>query len=52
MIRIDRLVKSYGGTLAVHGLSLDVAPGEILGLVMFLCLIAYTLWDSMRAKEE
>jgi ABC-2 type transport system ATP-binding protein len=33
MIRIDRLVKSYGGTPAVHGLSLDVAPGEILGLV-------------------
>ncbi len=26
--------------------------GEILGLVMFLALIAYTLWDSMRAKEE
>lgn len=29
------------------------SPGaEILGLVMFLLLAAYILWDSMRAKEE
>ncbi len=26
--------------------------GEIAGLVMFILLVAYTLWDTMRAKEE
>ncbi|MBI3194274.1 MAG: OPT/YSL family transporter, partial [Ignavibacteriae bacterium] len=26
--------------------------GEILGLVMFLLLFGYALWDTMRAKEE
>jgi putative OPT family oligopeptide transporter len=26
--------------------------GEILALVMFAALVAYTIWDSMRAKEE
>jgi putative OPT family oligopeptide transporter len=25
---------------------------EIVGLVMFILLFAYTVWDSMRAKEE
>ncbi|MBM2840864.1 MAG: putative rane protein [Bacteroidetes bacterium] len=25
---------------------------EIVGLIMFILLFAYTLWDSMRAKEE
>ena len=33
MIAIRFLVKSYGETRAVQGLSLDVAPGEILGLI-------------------
>jgi len=33
MIRIENLVKSYGATQAVDGLSFTVAPGEILGLV-------------------
>ncbi|HUL45432.1 MAG TPA: oligopeptide transporter, OPT family [Bacteroidota bacterium] len=26
--------------------------GEIIGLVMFILLICYALWDTMRAKEE
>ena len=26
--------------------------GEITGLIMFALLVAYALWDSMRAKEE
>ncbi|MFI5250862.1 MAG: OPT family oligopeptide transporter [Bacteroidota bacterium] len=26
--------------------------GEITGLIMFLLLIGYSLWDTMRAKEE
>jgi hypothetical protein len=25
---------------------------EIVGLMMFILLFAYTVWDSMRAKEE
>jgi ABC-2 type transport system ATP-binding protein len=33
MIRIENLVKSYASTVAVDGLSLAVAAGEILGLV-------------------
>ncbi len=28
------------------------ANAEVLGLVMFGLLVAYTIWDSMRAKEE
>jgi uncharacterized oligopeptide transporter (OPT) family protein len=30
----------------------EAAHGEVAGLVMFILLIAYTLWDTMRAKEE
>jgi putative OPT family oligopeptide transporter len=30
----------------------EMHKAEILGLVMFGLLIAYMLWDSMRAKEE
>jgi hypothetical protein len=26
--------------------------GEILGLVMFILLATYAIWDSMRAKVE
>ena len=33
MIAIRHLVKTYGSARAVQGLSLDVAPGEILGLI-------------------
>lgn len=33
MIVIRDLTKTYGDTLAVQGLSLDVVPGEILGLI-------------------
>lgn len=30
----------------------ESANGEITGLVMFILLFGYALWDSMRAKEE
>jgi ABC-2 type transport system ATP-binding protein len=33
MIAIRELTKVYGATRAVNGLSLDVAPGEIVGLI-------------------
>ena len=33
MIAIRELTKVYGSTRAVNGLSLDVAPGEIVGLI-------------------
>jgi ABC-2 type transport system ATP-binding protein len=33
MISISQLVKSYGALRAVNGLSLDIAPGEIVGLI-------------------
>jgi hypothetical protein len=28
------------------------SAGEIVGLVMFILLFAYALWDSMRAKAD
>jgi uncharacterized oligopeptide transporter (OPT) family protein len=30
----------------------EAANGEMAGLVMFVLLFAYALWDTMRAKEE
>lgn len=33
MIHVDNLSHAYGKTLAVDGLCLDVAPGEVLGLL-------------------
>jgi ABC-2 type transport system ATP-binding protein len=33
MIRVDRLTKLYGDLVAVSGLSFELAPGEVLGLV-------------------
>jgi putative OPT family oligopeptide transporter len=30
----------------------DSHSGEITGLIMFILLVAYATWDSMRAKEE
>ncbi len=32
VIRISSLTKRYGGTVALNGLDLDIAPGEILGV--------------------
>ena len=32
--------------------SWERAHGEVAGLVMFLVLAAYMVWDTMRAKEE
>jgi putative OPT family oligopeptide transporter len=36
----------YNASLAESG------TGEIIGLVMFISLIAYSVWDSLRAKPE
>ena len=33
LVRIEGLIKTYGKTRALHGLSLDIAPGRIIGLV-------------------
>ncbi len=33
MLRIDELHKAYGSLRALRGVSLDIAPGEILGLL-------------------
>jgi hypothetical protein len=30
----------------------ETATGEIVGLLAFVLLFAYALWDSMRATEE
>jgi putative OPT family oligopeptide transporter len=30
----------------------DSHPAEVVGLIMFALLVAYTIWDSLRAKEE
>ncbi|HEX3196653.1 MAG TPA: ATP-binding cassette domain-containing protein, partial [Propionibacteriaceae bacterium] len=30
---VDRLIKSYGGTLAVHNLSFVVEPGRVTGFL-------------------
>jgi len=30
----------------------ESSAGEILGLVMFILLVAYALWDTMRAEVE
>ncbi|HUI11632.1 MAG TPA: oligopeptide transporter, OPT family [Bacteroidota bacterium] len=32
--------------------SWEANAGQVAGLVMFVLLVAYTLWDTMRAKEE
>jgi hypothetical protein len=32
--------------------SWEAADGEVAGLVMFLLLASYMVWDTMRAKEE
>jgi len=33
LIRFDRIVKRFGGTLALRGVTLDLRPGEILALL-------------------
>ena len=41
--------------LGVNGwflVSWEANHGEVAGLVMFILLAAYTIWDTMRAKEE
>ncbi|WP_213576551.1 branched-chain amino acid ABC transporter ATP-binding protein/permease [Rhodococcus sp. USK13] len=33
ILRVDNLVKTFGGVKAVRGVSLDVKPGEVLGII-------------------
>ena len=33
MIKVDNLVKSFGDVVAVNGLSFEVKPGEVLGII-------------------
>jgi putative OPT family oligopeptide transporter len=48
----------FGAFLKFGGIDLfnyawaETLNAEILGLVMFILLVVYILWDSMRAKEE
>jgi putative OPT family oligopeptide transporter len=42
----------FGGMDLFNTTWADGRPAEILGLVMFLLLVVYTIWDSLRAKEE
>jgi putative OPT family oligopeptide transporter len=51
----QRLAESYNVTLGVQNWYLhswEAAHGQIAGLVMFLLLNVYILWDSFRAKGE
>jgi hypothetical protein len=32
--------------------SWEASEGGVAGLVMFVLLVAYTIWDTMRAKVE
>ncbi len=48
---ISVILKSFGLDLKAVEWS-ESHGAEILGLVMFLILIFYMIWDSMRAKEE
>jgi putative OPT family oligopeptide transporter len=42
----------FGGMDLYNTAWADGRSAEILGLVMFLLLVAYTIWDSLRAREE
>ncbi len=52
----DRLIEWLGFSMGVAGWFRDKwaasAGGEITGLIMFLLLAGYSIWESMRAKEE
>ena len=42
----------FGGFDWYNSVWADSNAGEITGLIMFILLVSYALWDSMRAKEE
>lgn len=42
----------FGGFDWYNASLADSQTGEIIGLIMFIALISYSVWDSMRAKEE
>ncbi len=42
----------FGGADWVNTVWVESRGAEIVGLLMFVLLCSYTLWDSMRAKEE
>jgi len=48
---INALLK-FGGFDYYNAHWAESQAGEILGLIMFLALFAYMVWDSMRANEE
>jgi putative OPT family oligopeptide transporter len=47
-----KFLDPYLGVNAWFMTSWEANHGEITGLVMFLLLAAYMVWDTMRAKEE
>ena len=58
MIRVERLVKRYGGRAAVDGVSLAVEPGEVYALLgpngagkstTLACLLGFVVPDAGRA---
>lgn len=48
----DQEVWSFGYANWYATLWAESHSGEITGLIMFILLCSYALWDSMRAKEE
>ena len=48
----DQEVWSFGYSNWYASAWADSHSGEITGLIMFILLFSYALWDSMRAKEE
>ncbi|HTX19097.1 MAG TPA: oligopeptide transporter, OPT family [Bacteroidota bacterium] len=48
----DQEVWSFGYANWYASSWADSHSGEITGLIMFILLFTYALWDSMRAKEE
>ncbi|MGA9406858.1 MAG: oligopeptide transporter, OPT family [Bacteroidota bacterium] len=48
----DQEVWSFGYANWYMSAWADSHSGEITGLIMFVLLFSYALWDSMRAKEE
>jgi protein-S-isoprenylcysteine O-methyltransferase Ste14 len=42
----------FGGLDWFNASWAETHQAEIIGVVMFLVLVAYTMWDSMRAKAD
>jgi len=51
----QRLTESYNVNLGVNGWFMqwwEASYGQVAGLAMFLLLIAYSMWDAFRAKNQ